>query len=82
MFPFTNLCLQLTKSYTVNHEIVDCCIQAARKEQEAEDGYIILGRGFATITLPGIDVLSVLGTSEQVSRRSEPVSRLLSILGL
>ena len=60
--PFANVCLQLTKTFTIDQvkemlqEIVDNCIQAARKKQESEDGYIVLERGFATIALPGIDV--------------------------
>jgi fatty acid synthase subunit alpha, fungi type len=59
---FADVCLQLTKTFTVEkvkenlQEIVDSCIQAAREKQEAEDGYIILEGGFATIPLPGIDV--------------------------
>lgn len=36
-------------------EIVDSCIEAARKKQGAEDGYAILECGFAIIPLSGID---------------------------
>ncbi len=36
-------------------DIVDNCVDLARKKQVAE-GHITLERGFATIPLPGIDV--------------------------
>ena len=62
LFPFANVCLQLTMTFTADQakempqEIVDNCIQAAHKKEKSKDGYIVLGRGFAAVPLPGIDV--------------------------
>ncbi|KAF9504306.1 hypothetical protein BS47DRAFT_1308362 [Hydnum rufescens UP504] len=54
--------IDIQKTYSVDRvkemlqEIVDNCIKAARQKQEADNGYIVLEHGFATIPLPGIDV--------------------------
>jgi fatty acid synthase subunit beta len=37
-------------------DIIISCFDKAKAQQKAQDGYIKLDRGFATIPLPGIDV--------------------------
>jgi len=37
-------------------DIVKSCHEKSLEQQKAQDGYIKLERGFATIPLPGIDV--------------------------
>jgi fatty acid synthase subunit beta len=62
LYNSTLIFLQLTETFTVEKvkemltEIVKSCHEKSLEQQKAQDGYIKLDRGFATIPLPGIDV--------------------------